>query len=220
MVARDPSAAGVTTNRWATISLVLACLWLFGAGSIAALFTARRAKREVRADPGRQRGEGLALAAQMIAVYGLVIAFLFAANRSIRPADARGDLPSDSLRGDVAPAGRVKLTIVPFEADGVSYRHVTATFRRLPLRCDDGTKRRVTPPTLEDVLKEGERRFGGKQTTSTGAGDPPVQSFSFRGVFKSPMRATGTAFYRTRAQEAEGRSCRSGRLEWKAAERS
>lgn len=73
------------TNRWATASLVAACVWVFGIGSLAALFLARRAKQEIRAAPGRTRGEGVAIAAQVIAVLGLSIALTFFAQRSIGP---------------------------------------------------------------------------------------------------------------------------------------
>ncbi|MGE4426698.1 MAG: DUF4190 domain-containing protein [Solirubrobacteraceae bacterium] len=59
-------------NGRATLSLLLALLWLFGIGSVAAMVLGRRAMREIDAAQGRQTGWGVAVAGWLLGLLGLV----------------------------------------------------------------------------------------------------------------------------------------------------
>lgn len=64
-------ASGRETNELALISLVLAVFWLFGFGSVAAIYLGAKALREVAASEGRESGRAIAWAGIASGVFGL-----------------------------------------------------------------------------------------------------------------------------------------------------
>ena len=72
-------ASGRETNELALISLVLAIFWLFGFGSVAAIYLGARALREVAASGGRESGRAIAWAGIASGVFGLTSTALVAA---------------------------------------------------------------------------------------------------------------------------------------------
>jgi hypothetical protein len=71
-----PSAFAPRTNLLAVGALVLAILWLFGIGSIAAVLVGRTALRRVESSRDRESGRGLALAAIVLGALGIVAALV------------------------------------------------------------------------------------------------------------------------------------------------
>jgi hypothetical protein len=59
-------------DRLAILTFALAALWLFGIGSVAALYVGRQSLRGMRVRPG-VRGRTLAWAGIAVAVYGLAM---------------------------------------------------------------------------------------------------------------------------------------------------
>jgi hypothetical protein len=63
------------TDRLAVLTFVLASLWLFGIGSLVALFVGRRSLRRLDAHE-EMRGRTLAWAGIAVAIYGIPLAVL------------------------------------------------------------------------------------------------------------------------------------------------
>jgi uncharacterized membrane protein len=59
------------TNGLAIASLFLAIIWLFGLGSIVAIFLGYVAMKDIRASGGRQSGWAIALAGVIVGIVGL-----------------------------------------------------------------------------------------------------------------------------------------------------
>jgi uncharacterized protein DUF4190 len=66
------SEEGLPTNGLAIASVALGIFWLFGLGSLAALYLGRRSLREIAAAPDESEGRTLALAGIWIGIAGLV----------------------------------------------------------------------------------------------------------------------------------------------------
>lgn len=80
-----PEEEGAETSELALASLALSIVWLFGFGSIAGIYFARRSLREIRESEGAIGGRALAIAGLVIGVLGLgstalVVQFFLAAN--------------------------------------------------------------------------------------------------------------------------------------------
>ncbi len=60
------------TSGLAIASVVVGIVWIFGLGSIAALYLGRRSLREIAASRGGQDGRGLAIAGIWIGIAGLL----------------------------------------------------------------------------------------------------------------------------------------------------
>ncbi len=67
------------TSGTAIASVALGIFWIFGLGSLAALYLARRSLREIEASSGEIEGRTLALAGAWIGVAGLLGAALLIA---------------------------------------------------------------------------------------------------------------------------------------------
>jgi hypothetical protein len=63
---------GPETNGLAIASIIVGIFWLFGLGSLAALYLGRRSLREIAASPQESEGRTLALAGIWIGFAGLV----------------------------------------------------------------------------------------------------------------------------------------------------
>ena len=61
---------------YAILTLALAALWLFGIGSLVALFVGRRSLRRIKAQP-ELRGRAVAWAGIAVAILGLAFAVLW-----------------------------------------------------------------------------------------------------------------------------------------------
>lgn len=70
-VSRHPDEEGAETSELALASLFLSLVWLFGLGSIAGIYLARRSLREIRDSDGRIGGRVLAIAGLVIGFIGL-----------------------------------------------------------------------------------------------------------------------------------------------------
>lgn len=64
------------TDRMAVLTLVLAVAWLFGIGSLVALYVGRLSLRRMKDDP-RLRGRTVAWAGVAVAVFGLALIALW-----------------------------------------------------------------------------------------------------------------------------------------------
>ena len=63
---------GPQTSGLAIASIVVGIVWLFGLGSVAAIYLGRRGVREIAASAGSQDGRGLAIAGIWIGIAGLL----------------------------------------------------------------------------------------------------------------------------------------------------
>ena len=68
----SPSETAPETNGLALTSLFLGIFWIFGLGSIAAIYLGHRALKEIDASDGRQDGGGFAWAGIVAGVFGLI----------------------------------------------------------------------------------------------------------------------------------------------------
>jgi flagellin-like protein len=66
-----PGEEGPETSGLAIAAVVVGIVWLFGLGSVAAIYLGRRAVTEIAASRGEQDGRGLAIAGIWIGVAGL-----------------------------------------------------------------------------------------------------------------------------------------------------
>jgi len=74
----DPRQGTLATlNTQAVVALVLALLWLLGAGSVGAVLLGRAARREIARSDGRPGGGGIATAAVVLGWVGIVGTLLF-----------------------------------------------------------------------------------------------------------------------------------------------
>lgn len=69
----NAATEGRRTDRLAILTYVLAVLWLFGIGSLTALFVGRRSIRRMRVQR-ELRGRTLAWAGIALAIFGVVVA--------------------------------------------------------------------------------------------------------------------------------------------------
>jgi hypothetical protein len=63
---------GPETNGLALTSLFLGIFWIFGLGSIAAIYLGRRALQEIAASDGEQSGGAFAWAGIVSGIFGLI----------------------------------------------------------------------------------------------------------------------------------------------------
>lgn len=80
-----PDEESAETSELAIASLGLSIVWLFGIGSLAGIYLARRSLREIRESEGALEGRTLAVAGLVIGIIGLgstalVIQFFLAAD--------------------------------------------------------------------------------------------------------------------------------------------
>ncbi len=64
--------AGPETNGLALASLFLGIFWIFGVGSLVAIYLGHRALQEIEASGGRQSGRAFAWAGIVSGIFGLI----------------------------------------------------------------------------------------------------------------------------------------------------
>lgn len=71
LVADAPDFGAPETNGYALASLILGIFWLFGFGSLAAIYLGFRALREISVADGRQSGRAFAWGGIVTGLFGL-----------------------------------------------------------------------------------------------------------------------------------------------------